>query len=88
MGTVVELHPHHDQRSGEHGSMVGWLRDGAHRGAELLRLWWSNHQTLAELERLDERMLRDIGIDDADLDNLRRHPFEDHLDLDWRKRRH
>ncbi len=88
MGTVVDLHPRLHRRHAEDASAIARLRERMHRRLDLLRLWWSNRRTLAELEQLDDRLLRDIGVDKVDLEALRRHPFEDHLDRDWRTRHH
>ena len=45
----------------------GWLRRASPlRLVEMLQLWWDRSEQRRQLARLDDRMLRDIGVSHTD----------------------
>jgi uncharacterized protein YjiS (DUF1127 family) len=45
---------------------AGWLRFSPLRLAEIVQRWWERSEQRLELARLDDRMLRDIGVSRVD----------------------
>jgi uncharacterized protein YjiS (DUF1127 family) len=75
--TVTHFQPHQptSQVAGRHRTALDDLSDAAHSFFSTLRLWRRRLRERDQLSRLDDRMLKDIGITRAEALHLSDKPF-------------